>query len=161
MAEGSTGAGARIYVGPVNTTADTTSAYSGLSYVEVGSVESIGEFGDSAQSVSYMTLADGRVKKAKGGKDAGDVTVTCIHDPLDAGQNAMITAEGTSFEYAFKVVLADAADTNDTDSTFYFRARVMSKRLNPGDNNTVIKRTFVLGINSEPVEDLSQAVSGP
>jgi hypothetical protein len=162
MAEGSTGAGARIYIGTAaNSTADDESAYAALSYTEIGSVESISEFGDSAQSVTYMTLADGRVKKSKGGKDAGDVTITCIHDPLNAGQNAMIAAEGTNFEYPFKVVLADAADANDTDSTFYYRARVMSKRLNPGDNNTVIKRTFVTGIVSEPVEVLSEAVSGP
>jgi hypothetical protein len=162
MAEGSTGAGTRIYLcTTANSAADTKSVYSALSYVEIGSVESVSEFGDSAQSVTYMTLADGRVKKAKGGKDAGDVSVTCIHDPLNVGQNDMITAEGTNFQYAFKVVLADAADANDTDSTFYFRARVMSKRLNPGDNNNVIKRVFVLGIVSQPVEDLSDAVSGP
>lgn len=161
MAEGSTGAGTRIYIGPVNTTADDDSAYAGLSYVEVGKVESISEFGDSAQSVTYMTLADGRVKKAKGAKDAGDVTVTCIHDPLDTGQLAMITAEGTPYGYAFKVVLADAADGNDTDSTFYYRAKVMSKRLVTGDNNTVNKRNFILGIVSAPVEVLSDAVSGP
>jgi len=160
MAEGSTGAGARIYLcTTANSVADDASTYGALTWTEIGSVESISEFGDSAQAVTYNTLKDGRTKKAKGAKDAGDVTVTCIHDPLDAGQLAMITAEGTSYEYAFKVSLADAADANDTDSVFYWRARVMSKRLNPGDNNSVIKRTFALGIVSQIVEDLSVAVS--
>jgi hypothetical protein len=154
-----TSAGARVFIGPVNNTADSSSDYAALSFVEIDGVETLGEFGDSSQAVTFTTLKDGRVRKFKGAKDAGDITLTCGHDPLDAGQLALIDAEGTKFSYAVKVILADAADANDTDSVFYFRAKVMSKRLGVGGNNDITKRNFVLGIDSEIVEDLSLAVA--
>jgi hypothetical protein len=154
-----TSAGARVFIGPVNNTADDATAYGALTFVEIDGVETLGEFGDSSQAVTFTSLKDGRVRKFKGAKDAGDITLTCGHDPLDLGQLAIIAAEATKFSYAIKVVLADAADANDTDSTFFFRAKIMSKRLGVGGNNDVTKRNFVLGIDSDIVEVLSVAVS--
>jgi hypothetical protein len=150
--------GAKIYIGPV-TAAATVSAYAALSYTEIKNVESISEFGDQAAAVNFTSLSDSRVRKRKGVKDAGDITVVCGHDPLDPGQLAVLTAEGTDFAYAIKVVLADGADANDTDSTFYFHALVMSERLNIGSANEIIKRNFVLAIDTAVLASLSTAVS--
>lgn len=151
--------GARVYIGPVNSTAADESDYSSLSYTLIGEVESIGEFGDQASTINFTALEDARVRKRKGVRDAGDLSIVVANDPRNAGQLAMVAAEATEFTYAFKIVLADAPDANDTDSTFYFRGLVSSARLNVGAANEIITRTFNVLIDSAIVEVPSEAVS--
>lgn len=164
MATAST-TGAKIYISgsgsspTANSTAADESDYAALTYVEVGKVESVSEFGDQASTITATTLGDARVRKQKGVRDAGDITVTVLHDPLDNGQKAMIAAEATEFSYAFKVVLADGADANDTDTVFYFRALVSTARLAGLQPNEFVKRNFVALIDSAIVEVASTAVS--
>ena len=150
--------GAKVYIGPT-TTATDASAYAGLSYTEIGEVESIGEFGDSASIITFTSLGDARVRKRKGANDAGDLSVVVANDPLDAGQIAANAAAETTYAYAFKIVLADAADGNDTNSTFYFHALVMSSRLNVGAANEIVKRTYSVAIDTAIIEVPSEAVS--
>lgn len=155
-----TSAGTKIYIGPVNNAANDESAYAGLTWVEIGGVETISEFGDSATIATFLALADARVRKYKGADDAGDVTITVGNDARNAGQIAAVAASKTKFNYAFKVVVADAPDSNDTDSTFYFRGPVTGRRVNVNGANDVTRRAFVVAINSEIVEVPSEAVSG-
>jgi hypothetical protein len=150
--------GAKIYIGPVNAVADTPTAYSALSWTEVMEVESIGEFGDQASTITFTSLGDARVRKRKGVRDAGDLNVVVANDPLDPGQLALVAAQKTSFSYAVKVVLQDAADGNDTNSVSYFRALVASSRLNVGAANAMIKRAFAFLIDSQVIEVPSVAV---
>jgi hypothetical protein len=153
-------AGARVYFcSTASPTASTSSEYAALTWVEIGGVETIGEFGDAAGSASFTGLSDNRVRKFKGANDAGDVAITCGRDPLDAGQIAVKAASDTKFNYAFKVALEDAADANDTDSIIYFQAQIMSAKTNVGGANDVTKLTINLAINSEIVEVASEAVS--
>lgn len=145
----SDGLGTKIFIGPVTTT-DDTSTYAALTgWKEIGEVESIGEFGDSASAINFTSLSKSRVRKRKGARDAGDVSVVCANIPDDEGQLAAITAEGTRFTYAFKVVANDAPDADGSESEFYFGALVMSKRLNVGASNAVNKRTFNLAIDTD------------
>ncbi len=151
-------AGAKIYIGPV-TAAATVSAYAALSYTEIGGVESISEFGDAAGQITFTGLSDNRVQKLKGAYDAGDITVVAAWGPRDAGQIAARTAAGTKFSYAVKVVFEDSPDANDTDSTFYFHAKVMSAKKSVGAANDVLKETYVLGIDTAIYASLSANVS--
>lgn len=148
------------YCATANPTADSVSEYAGLTWVELTGVETIGEFGDNAQLVTFQLLAEGRTRKLKGAKDAGDIQVVCAHDPLSTSQAAMKGFAGTPYTYAFKVLAADAADGNDTDSAFYFQGKVMSAPFNPGDANTPARRTYNVAIDTEVLEDLGEAVSG-
>ncbi len=141
-----TSEGSTVFIGPV-TTATTESALAALTYVEVGKVESIGEFGPQAQDVSFTPLKGPSVQHLKGAIDNGLLPVVCAHDPLDAGQIAYRAAAATKFEYAIKIVLADTADDNDSPTTFYGRGPVFSKRANVGGANDVTKRTFSHGLN--------------
>lgn len=143
--------GAKIYIGPT-TAATTTSGYAALSYVDIGECESIGEFGDAASMINFNSLSDNRVRKRKGVNDAGDLSVVVANDGLNAGQIAANAAAKTTFAYAFKVVLADGADSNDTDTTFYFHGLVMSSRLNVGAANEIIKRTYQIAIDTAIIE---------
>jgi hypothetical protein len=152
-----TSAGAKVYIGPVTTAEDET-ALAALTYVLVGKVESIGEIGPQAQDVTFIPLDGTDVQHLKGATDNGATTVTCGRLPLDPGQLALKAASKTKFEYALKIVLADASDANDTDTVIYVRGPVMSGRLNVGGGNDVTKTTYAVG-NNVFHEVTSEAVS--
>lgn len=156
-----TTAGAKIHISTVAraSTVVDLATYAALTYTEVKEVQNLGELGDEAATVTFLSVGDSRTRKLKGSRDAGTMTVVCGRDPLDPGQLAMRAAEGTKFEYAFKVTLADAADANDTSSTYYFGALVGSRREGLGGADDVTTITFALLINTEIIEDLSEAVA--
>lgn len=149
MADIFTATGTKIFIGPSVTNAtDTTAEFAALTWTEIGLVESLGEFGDQSSAVTFAVIGDGRTRKAKGARDAGSVTITVGHDTTDDGQAALIAAEATYNNYAFKVVLPNRLNVTGTDEIQYFRGLVMSKRLNVGGNDNVVKDTYEVGINS-------------
>lgn len=153
MADIFTATGAKLYIGPSVTSAtDTASEYAALTpWTEVGMIETLGEFGDESSEVTFAVLGDGRIRKAKGARNAGTLAITVGHVADDTGQAAMIAAEATYSNYAFKVVLPNRLNATGTDEIQYFRGLVMSKRQNVGGNDNVVRRTFNLGVNSEIV----------
>jgi hypothetical protein len=150
-----TGSGAKIYIGPAVTeaAADTLAEFEALSYQEIGQVISIGAFGDAANDVSVSILGDARVRHAKGARDAGSMTVTVAHDPLDVGQGATEDAERTNDEYAVKVLWPDAPTGAYSDTLKYFRALVKTQRSSDITNDGVLQKTYEFGINSEIFTD--------
>jgi len=149
-----TASGTKIYIGnAVTSDVDTIAEFEATTiWTEIGLVESLGEFGDESSAVNFAALGDGRTRKAKGARDAGTLAITVAHDPLDAGQLAIEAAEGTNFNYSFKVVLPDGP-SGYSDTIIYFRGLVMSKRMNVGSNDNVVRRVFNVGINSELYTD--------
>ena len=142
-----TSEGSSVFIGPV-TKVTTLAALKALTgWIEIGSVESIGEFGPQSQDVSFTPLKGPSVQHLKGAIDNGMLPVVYAADPLDAGQIALSAAAATKFEYAVKVVLADEADDSDTPTTFYGRGPVFGKRINVGGANDVRKRTSNIGLN--------------
>lgn len=145
--------GAKLYIGGVNSNPDTVLGdYQADSYVEVGEVEDLGEFGDESATIEFTSLGDGRVRKLKGPRDAGAMTIIVGDDMLDAGQIAMEAAEATIFDYNFKIVLNDAQTIGGTGSQHYFIGKVMSKRRNVGNATNVVRRNFAVAINSAITE---------
>jgi len=147
-----TATGAKLFIGPSVTSAiDTAAEYGPLAWTEVGMIETLGEFGDESSEVTFAVLGDGRIRKAKGARNAGTLAITVAHAAEDTGQEAMIAAEATYNNYAFKVQLPNRLNATGTDELQYFRGLVMSKRQNVGGNDNVVRRTFNLGVNSEIV----------
>lgn len=148
-----TGAGTRIYIGP-RLTADLPKDHAAaitllaaLAYVEVGEVESIGDYGDTINDVSFAGLAEGRARHLKGLADAGSVELSIGFDAGDAGQLKLVEAflDRSRFDYPIKVVYVDG----ETD---YMAAKVMSNKKTGITVEGVLKRTVTLGINSEVYE---------
>jgi hypothetical protein len=151
-----TASGTRVYIGAAVTTteADTLAEFEALSvWTEIGLIESIGEFGDQSNDVSFAVIGDGRMRHAKGARDAGSMTITVAHTPEDPGQAAIEAAEATNDNYAFKVVLPDAPTALYSDTVIFFRGLVRSKRKNIGSNDNVVRNTYEVGINSELFTD--------
>lgn len=161
----STASGAKFYIGPVTPVSaiDFTTDESALvdfealtGWLEVKEIEDFGQHGDESNEVTFAALGDRRVRKLKGSRNAGTMAIVAGRDPLDAGQNAMIAAEKTDYEYAFKVVYADAQDETYTDSVEYFIGLVMSRPTNVGTVDNVIRRNFNVAINSDIIEVVSE-----
>lgn len=152
-----TGAGTRLSIGAVLTAdlpADATDAlaiFTAGTFVEVGEVETIGDYGDEDSDVTFTPLAAARVKHLKGASDAGTVSITVGLDAGDAGQIAMAAAKKnrSRYDYPFKVEYPDG----EID---YFVGKVMADRKTNIANSDVVRRTYNIGINSEVFE-----VSGP
>lgn len=144
-----TATGTKIFIGPsVTNTTDTAAEFAALSWTEIGLVESIGEFGDQASMVTGAVIGDGRMRKAKGARDAGELAISVFHAGDDVGQQALEAAEATYNNYAFKVVLPNRLTVSGTDEIRYFRGLVASKRLNVGGNDNLVKDTYNVAVNS-------------
>lgn len=144
----STASGSQVFIG-TTTAAENLSQFITDTYTEIGEVEDLGEFGDESEEVTFASLADARLQKLKGVRDAGSIPLVCAADDGDAGQDALIVAEADTLDFNFKVILNDKMTLGGTPSEHYFRAKVMSKRLGVGSANNVVRKTFNLGINSE------------
>jgi hypothetical protein len=151
--------GTKVYIGPsVATEPANAAAYAALSWTEVGFIETLSELGDQSSSVSIAIIGDGRTRKAKGARDAGDFTITCAYVPDDTGQQALIAAEATYSNYAFKAVLPNRLNATGTDEIRYFMGLVMGKRLTTGGNDAIVRQNFPIGVNSE--ETIVAATAG-
>lgn len=144
----SAASGSQLYLG-TTTAAENLSQYLSDSYTLVGEVEDLGEFGDEAEAVTFASLADSRLQKLKGVRDAGTMAVVCGADDSDSGQAALIAAEADTLDYNVKIVLNDKQTISGTPSEHYFRAKIMSKRTGVGSANNVVRKTFNVAINSE------------
>ncbi|EPJ2807390.1 hypothetical protein H4C81_24015 [Pseudomonas monteilii] len=158
-----TAAGCRFFIGG-KTGADTETKYKADTYVEVGEIEDLGEFGDTFSSVNFTSLKNGRVRKYKGTADAGDLTLTVGLDNGDAGQNAVKTAhkDRSKGDYNIKITLNDGdpdASPAISPTTFYMRGKVMNNTVAPGAADNVVRRNITIGINSDILELLPAPVT--
>ena len=155
-----TASGTQVYIGPSVTQleSDTLVEYQAMSnWTLVGEVESVGEFGDQANDVTFASLGDARIRHAKGARDAGTMALVCGHDPLDTGQQAVDLAEQTKSNFAFRVVVPDAPALGYSNTTFYFRGLVASRRKNIGTNDNIIRVNYNVLLNSEVFTDIARS----
>lgn len=146
-----TSAGTKLYIGS-SSVATVQADFEAESWIEVGEVENLGEFGDEAELVNFISLNDSRVRKYKGARDAGTMAVVCADDPMDEGQLAMVAAEASNLDYNFKVVGNNAVTLGGNGSIDYFRGMVSSRRKNVAGANDITRRSFNVAVNSAPIE---------
>ncbi|MHA6692048.1 phage tail tube protein [Devosia sp. A449] len=145
-------AGTKLFISsmPIASSA-ALAVYEAAIYVEVKGIEDLGEFGDEAEVVTFTTLEDSRVRKLKGTSNAGAIELVVGRNAADPGQIALRAATKTRDTYGFKIELDDAPAAGEP-STFYMAALVMSGRVSVGEANDVVRQTFNLEIDSEPLE---------
>jgi hypothetical protein len=139
------------------TGADTETEYKADTYVDVGEIEDLGEFGDTFSSVTFTSLRGGRVRKYKGTADAGDLTLALGLDNGDVGQSALKVAhkDRGKGDYNIKITLNDGdADAVPAvlPTVFYMRGKVMNNTVAPGAADNVVRRNVTIGINSDIIE---------
>lgn len=139
--------------------ADTEAEYKTDTYVNIGEIEDLGEFGDTFSAVNFTALGNGRVRKYKGTADAGDITLALGLDNSDAGQAALKVAhkDRSKGDYNCKITLNDGdpdATPPVAPTTFYFRGKVMNNTVAPGSADNVVRRNVTVAINSDIFEIL-------
>lgn len=142
-----TTSGTQVAICVTPTTSKDRAVLAALTFVDIGSIETLGEIGPQSQDVTFTNINGDPVQHLKGSTDNGAMTMVCGKDPLDPGQIALLTAAGTKLEYALRITEQDAADANDPDSVTYVRGPVMGGRKTLGGANDVTKRSFMIGLN--------------
>jgi hypothetical protein len=149
MANIRTASGTRIFIGPSQaTTPADAAAYAGLTWTEIGMVRTTPSYGDSASVVTGAVVGDGRMRKAKASRDAGDTEIVVYPDPVDVGQAALVAAEATNLYYPIKIINPDRLNATGTDGIDYFMALITSKKGSGGDNDALVTRTFGCAVTS-------------
>ncbi|MBB4632931.1 Ig domain-containing protein [Sphingosinicella soli] len=147
-----TNAKSRLFIGVANNTISELSEFEAEDWLEIKEVEDIGEFGVEGSEQTFLSLADGYVRKLKGSLNSGTLEVIAGRDPSDPGQNRARAAAGDWFKYPFKVELNDKPTPTGTNTIYYFRAPVMSAKSNYGNADNIVKTTFALSIDGAILE---------
>lgn len=121
-----------------------------LDYTEIDGWRQMGSFGDTAQVINTPLINRAREIKQKGTRNAGTMQNVFAVLPADAGQIALIAAEKTPHNYAFKIEFPDAPE-GGTPTTRYFVGLVMNAQETGGDANTVRNLESTIEINSNVV----------
>jgi len=121
--------------------------YEALTFVEIGELMDLPEYGPNYQVVNHEPLKTGRTEKYKGFKDNGSLALALGFDPSDAGQQ--ILSDGTDGtgefdDHSFKVQYQDG-------TVEYFYGQIFSYTRNAGTSNSIVGSTVQIEINSDIV----------
>jgi hypothetical protein len=149
-----TGTDAQMWISnaSVADTVDTSAEFAALTWVAIGLIESIGEYGDESAEITGNVINEGRTRRAKGTRNAGMQVLTCFHDDDDVGQVALRAAQLTSNRYGFKISPRDRLSGGGTDSIAYYRGLVMSARKGALSSDALQRITFNVGIDSAIID---------
>jgi hypothetical protein len=155
-------AGSKVYIGTPMDDSDedlVAADFSGQTWTSIGYLESIGTFGDAANPIETSYIDRARVLKMKGVRNAGNLELVAGIDFTDEGQLALLAAEKTSSNYAFKIEFNDkpVSGASPKNSTRMFVGLVMTatEQLDAADN--VMKLNASVGINSNIVRTQASA----
>jgi hypothetical protein len=149
-------AGSKLYIGAAieQQSDDFVAAdFTSQTWTEVTGLEGLGSIGDTSQAVTIDLINESRQKTLKGTRSAGNMEVVCAVDPTDAGQLALIAAEKSKSDFAFRLVLNDAptSGSSPTPSERLFIAKVMSQSEQLDQANSIMKLNATLAVNSNIV----------
>lgn len=118
--------------------------YAAKTYVAVGEVTTIGDFGGEYALVTHQPLDTRGVKKGKGSFNNGTLSPTLAMDGTDAGQAQMRAALASDSSYAFRVTLQDGTIN-------YMMGKVMSFRTTVGEADSVVTGSPTIEVDSDPI----------
>ena len=147
-------AGTQVGIGTTAEHADAT-AFAGETYTPIHNITDVGESGGESEILTTKHVdRPEAVRKLKGSRDNGTMTLVVDRDSSDAGYQALIAAEKTPHAYAFRVRLNDAPASGSAPkgSVFYFRAIVASAKNSFNDADNIVSTTFALAITGPILE---------
>ncbi len=145
--------GSKFYIGGAKSApsgALASSDFTGTTWTEVKGLENLGSAGDTSEAVTFQTVDMERSQTIKGSRSAGTMEIVVAVNATDAGQIAVIAAEKTIHDYAFRLVLNDAPE-GGTPSERMFVGKVMSQSEQFDAANNVVKMKASIAINSNIV----------
>ncbi|ESQ83254.1 hypothetical protein AEAC466_13460 [Asticcacaulis sp. AC466] len=113
-------AGAKLYIGGAlnDKNADFTAAdFASQTWTEIDGWETMGAIGDTSKEIATELINRGRSIKQKGTRDAGSMENEFAIISGDPGQEAVLAAERTRSNFAFRIVFDDAPITTAKAAT--------------------------------------------
>lgn len=126
-------------------------AFAALTWVAIGNVGNLGDYGASPNIVNYNTLDTDVVQKSKGVTDAGDLSIEVARIFDDAGQIIMRAAGLTKFNYAIKIEYDDAPTSAYTNTIVYNCGVVTGPQTLGGGTDVLIRESYTVGFNQRQV----------
>jgi hypothetical protein len=130
---------------PTAFTDDAVNGYPALSFINIGEITDMGEFGKEFALVTHNPLGERGTIKRKGSFNNGSITLQLGLDNSDAGQGALQTALESDDSVALEVELQDG-------TIYYFTAQVMSFMINVGSVDQITSASVMLEIDRDIVE---------
>jgi len=118
--------------------------FEALTFVEVGKVTNVPEYGPNVQVVTLEPLATGITEKYKGFINYGSMSVEAAYLEGDAGQALIdlgVTGANKNKQHSFKIEYQDG-------SVRYFIGGIFSNTENPGSANSMIMSSVQIELNS-------------
>lgn len=106
-----TTAGAKLFIGGQRAQKSTdfvAADFTSETWVEIADIEGLGQAGDTSEAVKFTAISDARTRNLKGPRDAGTMEVVAGLNAVDPGQIAVVAAEKTAYDYAWKIEMPDA-----------------------------------------------------
>ena len=137
-----TSAGSFLSVSAALPTTYDNTTFEALTWVEIGEVTDLGEFGREYNLVTHNPLKDRRTVKRKGSFNDGSITLQMARDVTDEGQELLQTAQDDDNSYAVQITFQDG-------SVVYTTAQVMSYKSTIGSVDQITTATCVLEIDND------------
>lgn len=117
--------------------------FEALSFTDIGEITDIsGDIGRVYNLVTHNPLATRATQKFKGSYNSGSVSISLAIDRADAGQILAKTALNSDADYSFKITFQDGSVT-------YFRGKVMSFPVTPGNVDSITAGTITIEITAD------------
>lgn len=143
----------KIYIGGT-----TEGPQSELAYQEIGEIANGGEIGPQFELITFAALADRNVRKFKGTRNDGTITLELGKDAQDAGQADLLAALESDLAFNFKIELNDnPGGSTGTPTTIYFQGKVFSYVSQIGEVNSIIGATCTIEVDSGTVVEVAAA----
>jgi len=125
--------------------------FEALTWVEIKGIGNHGQGGSSTNMLNYDVWGTGVIQKGKGLTDAGSPELELARLPTDAGQVILRAAALTNFNYAFKMIRNDPAETGLDPTIIYNRGLVAGPTRPFGRNEDFDLEVYILGFNQREV----------
>lgn len=153
MAKAISTAKMKVFVEASGTECDTITEYDALTWVKVGNLLDVGEFGAQYQEVTYTTIDEGVVHRLKGALDNGTFQLLTARDPEDVGQSDMLEGLDSYENVNIKVELNNKPSGVGAKPTrLCFPAKIFSYKNQFGDANQIVKANINVGIDGFIIE---------
>lgn len=121
--------------------------YEALTYIKIGQVTEIPEFGTSRNVIEHMPLDTIDIVKLKGSRNNGSMSVPYAVVDSDSGQDAVDDAEASEEAYAFVV-------ETQSGTKRYFMGKVFGNTVTVGDVDSVTTGSITVELDTKPVKVL-------
>ena len=132
-----TGIGTILYASATTPTTFDEAAYSALTWVEVGEITDIPEYGGTSEVVTHTPLKTGVQEKFHGAENAGSLQIPLAYDSLDAGQDVLRDARDNKRQIAFKIVYPKVLTASAEGATDYMVGKVFGFTRSASTNGVV------------------------